>query len=52
MVPYSKSGGRSVMRFALYGMQIAAPEGLHPAFSETLNTLVVIDRDGGLESSM
>lgn len=41
-----------VMRFALHGMQVASPEGLHPAFSETLNTLVVIDRDGGLESSM
>jgi hypothetical protein len=38
------------MRFALYGMQIASPEGLHPAFSETLNTLVVINRDGGLEA--
>jgi hypothetical protein len=38
-----------VMRFALYGMQITSPEGLHRAFSETLNALVVIDRDGGLE---
>ena len=35
-----------VMRFALYGMQIDSPEGLLQAFSETLNALVVIDRDG------
>jgi Family of unknown function (DUF5677) len=34
-----------VMRFALYAMQIASPEGLHRAFSETLNALVVIDRE-------
>jgi hypothetical protein len=40
-----------VMCFALYGMQVSLPEDLHPAFSETLNALVVIDRDGGLESS-
>jgi hypothetical protein len=39
-----------VLRFALYGMQIASPGDLHRAFSETLNALVVIDRDGGLES--
>jgi hypothetical protein len=32
-------------------MQVSLPEDLHPAFSETLNALVVIDRDGGLESS-
>jgi hypothetical protein len=40
-----------VMRFAMYGMQIASPEGLHRAYSEALNELVVIDRDGGLVES-
>jgi hypothetical protein len=35
-----------VMRFALYGMQVASPEGLHRAHSEALHELLSIGNDG------